>query len=137
MKLIPLLLILPLLAFSEPEPQNAMASLSDQFMEQVQGEKYSDAFDLLKPYWPLEENNYNNLIDQTVEQMGGIKGNFGAVTGTDFVRAETIGSSYLRFIYLQKFEKSALRWRITFYNPSGNWLVHGVSWDDSVDSLFK
>jgi len=76
-------------------------------------------------------------VEKTADQMGSIKSGFGEVTGTDFVRLETIGSSYLRFIYLQKFEKSALRWIITFYNPAGKWLVHGVAWDSSVDSLFE
>jgi len=114
-----------------------MAVLSDQFMEFVKLEKYPEAFESLKPHWPLEEANFKALVDSTVTQMKVQKKTFGAVTGTEFIRAEKIGNSFLRLTYLQKFEKSAFRWRITFYNSSDKWLVNAVSWDHSLDPLFE
>jgi len=131
------LFLCPLLANAQQDSLKAMAVLSDQFMEFVKLEKYPEAFESLKPHWPLEEANFKALVDSTVTQMNAHKKTFGAVTGTEFIRAEKIGNSFLRLTYLQKFEKSAFRWRITFYNSSDKWLVNAVSWDHSLDPLFE
>ncbi len=131
------LFLTPLLATAQQDPMKAMAVLADQFMEFVKSEKYPEAFESFRPHWPLKDAEFKAMIDTTVTQMNTHKNTLGAVTGTEFIRAEKIGNSFLRLTYLQKFEHSAFRWRITFYNASDKWLVNAVSWDHSLDSLYE
>ncbi|MEM0967435.1 MAG: hypothetical protein AAGJ81_14910 [Verrucomicrobiota bacterium] len=132
-----ILLFIPIFAYAQEDSEKAVVQLSDQFMGLVKAEEYTKAFALLQPLWPIEESTYKNLVEQTNEQMGSVKNRFGAIVGTEYIRTEKVGDSLLRLIYLQKFEKSSLRWSITFYNPSGEWLVNSVSWDDKVGTLFE
>jgi hypothetical protein len=63
---------------------------------------------------------------------------FGKPLGeVEFVREEFVGNSLLRLIYLEKFERNAIVWRLTYYRPNGQWFLHTLSWDDKPQDLFE
>jgi len=130
------LLLFPLSSFAGFATKAEVGEVSDEFMTLVEAEKYNEAFALLKPDWPVAEEDYQTLKTMTAEQMVVVKNGFGAVTGAEWIRTEEIGESYIRLTYLQKFEKHALKWVLVYYNPADEWLVNQVSWDDNIDTLF-
>jgi hypothetical protein len=50
---------------------------------------------------------------------------------------ERIGTSFVKFIYLERYERSALVWSITFYRDQDGWKVSMVDWGGDVRPLFQ
>ena len=111
--------------------------LAETVMQQIVSGQSIQAFDTLKQYWPLDNLQIKNLGETTAEQIGMLEDQIGKLKGYEFVESETLGS----FGYLEKFvikyEQSALRLYIIFYNGGNGWMVNSVFWDDSWDVFFK
>jgi len=123
--------------FGALDSREDVDALTSDFMKLVAVEKYTEAFQLLEPHWPLSKADFESLIGKTSDQMGTVKREFGAVTGIELVRTETAGDALLRHSILQKFEKHGLRWLGTYYKPGGTWMVNSVVWDDSIEKLLE
>lgn len=111
--------------------------IANNMMNLVAEEQYNEAFSSVKGYWPIPEEEVTNLAILTKNQLLSTKGRFGDVIETEFIRSDKIGKSYIRYIYIQKFEKHATRWQIVFYKPKESWLVNSVIWDDQTHELFN
>lgn len=111
--------------------------LADQTMGFVRQEKFADAYAVVKPFWPLPAIEIDGLANQMNTQWPMIQQRFGKSIGTEFVKESRAGESFLRYTYLQKFERHAVRWTFVFYKPADHWLVNAVAWDDGVLQLFE
>lgn len=112
--------------------------LADRAVASAQRENFDDAYGAVKPYWPLAAVEIDGLANQMRTQWPMVQQRYGKSLATEFIKEEKVGDSFVRYIYLQKFERHALRWIFTFYRPAGEgWLVNGVSWDDGVAELFR
>lgn len=99
--------------------------------------KIAESFSLLKPYWPLPQAELDNLSYQTKTQMAMLSKRFGKAIGTDFIRTQKAGNSFLKHTYILKFEKTSIRFICVFYKPQNSWLVNSITWDDKTSLLFK
>jgi hypothetical protein len=61
---------------------------------------------------------------------------YGNSIGSEFIRDIRVGSSLVRYIYLHKFERNALRWRVDWYRAADDWRVVYFNFDDKVQELF-
>lgn len=94
-------------------------------------------FTMLKEYWPIPEAEIENLINQTEMQWTMIDQRFGQPISVEFVREEKIAQSFIKYLFIQKFENHAIRWEIIFYKPQSRWKVNNVKWDDQIKLLFS
>jgi len=115
----------------------AARTLSDQVAARLTEGQSSEAVELFKPYWPMPEEEIDALIKQIENQAIMIYTRFGSVLDVEFVTRQQVSDSLVRFIYLQKHEKHAIRWLFTFYKPRDIWLVNGIYFDDKVSELFE
>ncbi len=99
-------------------------------------EDFDSGYGLLKPYWPIPVVEIDNVINQTKIQWPIVQQRFGKPIGSEFVKEEKAGASFVRLTYLQKFEKHAVRWLFVFYKPKEEWLINTVTFDDQVGRLF-
>lgn len=111
--------------------------LADKAIVLFQQEKLAEGYAVLEPYWPLPEVEIDSLANQTATQWPMVKQRFGASLATEFIAEQKAGSSFVQFIYLQKFERHAMRWIFVFYKPGDRWIVNSFSFDDSVSLLFN
>jgi len=111
--------------------------LADKFMNLVGKGSYREAFDQVKLHWPLPAPEIDNMAYQTETQLKMVTERFGKLLGQEFIQSNSIGKSYLRYIYIQKFENHATRWMVVFYRPSKEWKVNAINWDDQTHELFK
>lgn len=111
-------------------------SFAKEVMSLVGKENYEQAFDILGQHWPLPEEELANFARLTQSQMEGVSERFGKVLGSELVREDKIGESFIRYIFIQKCENHATRWMIVFYRPQEEWVVNSVKWDDSTEVLF-
>ncbi|MDQ7058044.1 MAG: hypothetical protein Q9N62_06225 [Ghiorsea sp.] len=95
------------------------------------------SFETLKPYWPLPEEELDNLAYQTASQLKMVSSRFGKILGADFVSTKTAGESFVQHTYVIKFEKHAVRYKCTFYKPKNTWIVNAIFWDDKIAPLFE
>ena len=111
-------------------------ALADQAMKLVQQEKLVEAYAVVKAFWPAPAVEIDGLANQTNTQWPMIQQRFGKSTSTEFIEESKVGESFIRYTYLQKFERHAIRWTFVFYKPVSHWLVNSVAWDDGVHELF-
>jgi kynurenine formamidase len=118
------------------EPQETLV-LCENSVSLLSHGQVSETFDLLKPYWPLPEAEMDNLSYQTKSQLDMVSKRFGKAIGTDFIRTQKAGNSFLKHTYILKYEKTAIRYICIFYKPKKTWLVNSITWDDKTVLLFE
>ena len=92
---------------------------------------------LLKDYWPLPGSEIENLINQTEMQWTMVEKRFGQPIAVEFVREEKVADSFVKYLFIQKFEHHAIRWVLIFYKPRDVWKVNNIEWDDQINLLFS
>ncbi|MDT0603097.1 hypothetical protein [Thalassotalea castellviae] len=111
--------------------------LSDKMIQHFYKKEFQKGIDLAKPYWPLAPVELDNLVNTIKGQWPVVDQRFGEATGTDFIKTEKIGSSFIRYYYLHKFNNHAIYWQITFYKPKNEWKVNNLMYLDTLDPLYE
>ena len=55
----------------------------------------------------------------------------------EFAGTLRLGGSFVRRVYVQKYEKHAIAWVFTFYRPGEKWLVNSVRFTDQLDGFYE
>lgn len=92
---------------------------------------------VVKPYWPFPEDELEALAAQTSQQRNMLANRLGKSLGFALVRRETAAETFLRLIYVEKFENTGLRWMFTFYKVKDVWKFNSFTWDEEVAKLFS
>ena len=109
----------------------------EAFLDRIEAGNYDAAFQVLRPFFPVSDARFDKLSQETRRQHGLAELQFGAPVGRVFLSAETVRDSLLRFRFLEKFEWDAMYWDFVFYRPEHGWMLHGVGFDDEVQTVFK
>jgi len=112
-------------------------ALADAFMKLVVQDKISDAFELIRPQWPIPQSELNTLAEKTEQQRKTIASRFGDVLGSAFVREEKVSDFLVRYTYVEKRDVHMIRWIFIFYRPGPVWKVNAIKWDDDSGALFN
>lgn len=84
-----------------------------------------------------EEQKLKNL-QKVAESRGLLRGAIGpGEDRIEFVKAQTIGDSFVRLIYLEHHVGSAVVWRFVFYRPRNEWRMINMTWDGNLEPLFQ
>jgi len=92
---------------------------------------------VVKPYWPFPEDELEALVAQTAQQRGLLATRLGKSVGFTLVRREGVADTFLRLVYVERFEHTGLRWTFTFYKVNNVWKFNGFTWDDEIAKLFN
>lgn len=99
--------------------------------------KVSESIDLMRPYWPLSENEIDILEKKTVRSLNIVQQRFGNAIGNVKIKTEKIKDIALRLTYLVRYDIYALRLKFTFYKNKNGWLITTFEWDDDYTEEFK
>lgn len=110
--------------------------LTDQVMAKVTAGDFLGGFNVMKPYLIIPDSEFNVMCEQAKSQLPVIQSRFGTSVGSEFISERMIGKSLLQIVHIQKFEKHAMRWRFTFYNPKGKWILNTFNFDENIQALF-
>lgn len=99
--------------------------------------KINEAFIKIKTYWPLPENEIDNLESKTIQSMNLVAERFGNSEEIVKVSEQNIKETAFREIYLVKYENTALRLIFTYYKNNNGWIINAFKWDDSFTDEFK
>lgn len=125
---------------TESEPlKNVRATkkLAQNVVSMVENGFVEEAFKQLKQNWPLAPGEVEDLMAHTLEQRKVVIERFGKSLGVEFIRTEEVGTSLVRHVFIEKFERHALRWQLSFYKPSDVWVVNSVYWDDKISEFYN
>ena len=119
-------------------PSKAAAhALADRMIGTATREGLGPAIDVVKPHWPLDPAELDGLKSQYGPMWTMVLGRFGRPLGHELVRTEVIGTRFVRYVFLQRFEKHAVRWQVGFYDPGTGWVFNSFKFDDQLDALFE
>lgn len=135
MKKLALLIFLSITAYACAEDDKP-AEISSVFMQNVEDGEYTAAFNYASLYWPLPKPEIDALAYQTQNQLSMIAGRYGKITGTELIKTNKLGESWVRYTYLQKFENHSIAWNLVFYKPEDTWKVNAIIFNDQIHLLF-
>jgi hypothetical protein len=92
---------------------------------------------IVKPYWPFPEDELETLVAQTAQQRNLLANRLGKSVGFTLVRREVAADTFLRLVYVERFENTGLRWMFTFYKVRDTWKFNGFAWDEEIAKLFS
>lgn len=111
--------------------------ICEMFMLKLVNSGVQEAFDELRPYFALEKEEIDMIQIQTYQQMEAIRPRYGEVVGYTLLKEEILGDTVLKYTYLQKFERHAIRWLFFFYKPGNTWIFNEFYVDDKLRELFE
>ena len=112
-------------------------ALTNRMMDTAMEQSPDAVFSQLKPHWPLDAAEIDALAGTAKMQWQMVATRFGQPLGYELVSTERIGGSFVRYVYLQKFDKHALRWVFSYYRPKDIWLANTFKFDDQLESLYR
>jgi hypothetical protein len=115
----------------------AAKQISQQVAQDFKENKISEAFNRIRKYWPLPENEINILETQTVSSLNLISDRYGRAESIVKVREEGIKDTGIRETYLLKFENTAIRIIFTYYKNNSGWIINSFKWDSDFDEEFR
>ena len=112
-------------------------ALSEEVTANFKDFEFSKAFNGLRKYWPLPDNEIDNIEQQSLKYLNLIKDRFGKTLRYKKIKNETISDIAVRETYLIQFEYTAVRVIFTYYKNDNGWLVNAFKWDDQFTQEFK
>lgn len=116
---------------------DAARQISLQVSQDFKNNKIAEAFNLIRQYWPLPENEINTLESQTVSSLNLISDRYGKAESIIKVSEQGIKDTGLRETYLLKYENTAIRIIFTYYKNSRGWIINSFKWDSDFDEEFR
>ncbi|SMO34170.1 hypothetical protein SAMN06265220_101140 [Flavobacterium nitrogenifigens] len=111
--------------------------ISKEVAQLFKENKINEAFIKIKTYWPLPENEIDNLESKTIQSLNLVAERFGKSEQIVKVSEQNIKETAFRETYLVKYETTALRLIFTYYKNNNGWVINGFKWDDSFTEEFK
>lgn len=111
--------------------------ISKEVAQLFKENKINEAFIKIKTYWPLPENEIDNLESKTIQSLNLVAERFGKSEQILKVSEQNIKETAFRETYLVKYETTALRLIFTYYKNNNGWVINGFKWDDSFTEEFK
>jgi hypothetical protein len=100
-------------------------------------QKFEDGVNIIKPYWPQDPASIDVLAAQAKQQWTIISETYGKKIDIEFIRTESIGKSVVKYVYIAKLEKYALRFETILYHSTNGWIIISFSYDDKLSELFN
>jgi len=110
---------------------------SDLLVDHFIKKEFSTGLNKAKQYWPIPTVEIDGLANKISQQWPIVDKRFGKAISKEFVKTQRIGESFLRHIYLHKFENHSIYWQIDFYKPRNSWKINTILFLDSLDSLYE
>ena len=119
-----------------PKTKQEIIAVCNKFMDTFQKGRYSEAFDLMKPYTVIEDYKLDTLAKTAKAQMISVNKVYGKTLGFELVSEKVASPSLLRVAYILKFEQSVLKFRFILYNNEIGWTIIKFKYDEEIDDLF-
>ncbi|MCZ2344168.1 MAG: hypothetical protein LC104_20590 [Bacteroidales bacterium] len=123
-------------------PAQPARQLADQAMHHVKHGDLDAAYATLIPHltWPQGVEHLLSARDQAKKMREALSRNDAPMGEIEFLTRETVGHSLERYVYLEKWERTAMVWKFTFYRGREGWTLYAVDWSNTapvIQQLFE
>jgi hypothetical protein len=123
-------------------PADPARQLADKAMNQVKHSDIDAAYATLIPHltWPQGVEHLLSARDQAKKMRDALSRNDSPMGEVEFLAREAVGHSLVRYVYLEKWERTAMVWKFTFYRAREGWTLYAVDWSNTapvIQSLFE
>lgn len=96
------------------------------------------AYTALKIYSVLPAAEINTGLQQTQAQRANdaFAARYGQTVGQELISKRKLGSSMLRYAYIEKTERQPLPWVFHFYESPKGWVLSEFGWDGNAAALY-
>lgn len=120
------------------ESTSAAQRIADEILKPLAAGDITAMFAALRPRLEASEAEFAALENMLNGQRQIMASKCGKPIGQiELIKTHTAGQSFVRFTYVEKWERSALVWRLTFYRANDAWHLSDLAWDDKRQSLFE
>jgi hypothetical protein len=109
---------------------------TDTVMGNVGTGKYENAWKQMKPLAIVPAAEFDAFAAQFASQLPNLAPRYGNPTGFEYIRDQQVGTALLRFQYIAKYERSAMRWIFVFYRTEAGWVLSDFKFDGNISALF-
>ena len=109
----------------------------DKAMNAVATTGLSAGLRTIKEYSVVPTAEFDAMLGQAELQFPAISQRFGRCIGTEFIREEKAGEFLRQFVYIQRFEKHAMRWAFLLYRGADGWSINTFTFDDKLVNIFQ
>jgi len=113
-----------------------MKKLTDQIMNEVSTGDFEGGLKAIKQQTAIPSAEFGAMVGQATMQYPVATSRFGKSMGQEFIREDRVGQSLARLLYIQRFEKHAMRWIFYLYRGIDGWAINGFMFDDRTSELF-
>jgi len=110
---------------------------ADKLVSKFIKNDFKNPLNSAKPYWPMPAVEIDGMLNQITQQWPLVKQRFGKAVGKELVQTKRIGKSFIRYVYLHKFENHSIYWQIDFYKPRNEWKINSLVFLDTLSKLYE
>ena len=122
---------------NHPANKSEIMVVCGKFMEMLKNEKYSEAFDLLKPFSIIYNAQLDTLAKTTSDQMKSAITAYGKVDSFELVSSKDIKGIVIQLVYLLQFQRSPLKFIFYLYNNGSGWTIIHIKYNEDYEGLFS
>jgi hypothetical protein len=115
----------------------AMKKFTDDFMEKVGKGDLTAAFDFLRPYVNMNNVDFDNAVNGSMQQRQKFALQYGPPMGHEFIRQRKVGEVLYRLQYIEIAKKQAVVWSFYFLKSGDTWRLDEFDWKDRLEVLFE
>lgn len=120
---------------AELKDADAAVKLAEQVMQKVSAGEIRAGRDLIKPYTIVPESELETWATKVEQMQPMAQARYGQPLGYELLRNDTIGTSLVRLVYLQRNEKHPLVWTFVFYRNDKGWTVNSFAFSDELTDI--
>lgn len=110
--------------------------LTDSFLTAMVTGRTYEAFGLIRNVVPDSETIVEGWRASTDQLLNLVRQDYGRPIEHELLDSKKLGTSYVRYDYLLKFEYSALWCRVIYYRGRNTWIPVFLNFDRDLDPLF-
>ena len=114
----------------------AARDFTNKIMTRIATGDIEGGLKMMKPYTIVPAAEFDAAVGQAALQLPAIAQRFGKSLSQESISESKVGESLVRLVYLQKFERHAMRWRFYLYKGSAGWVINTFNFDDRIHELF-
>jgi hypothetical protein len=116
-----------------PEPRQ----ISDEAMASVAADDMKGLFKVIARHMPMKPDELDAIRVKMVDMREALPGKVGKVLGYAFISECRKSDILVRYTYVEKREKSVVRWQFLFYKPRSTWQMLFFYMDEDLGALFQ
>jgi len=117
---------------SAPKP----LQISEEAMKFVAVDDMKGLFKLIAKHMPMKADELEAIRTKMVDMRKALPGKVGKILGYAFVSECRKSDVLVRYTFVEKREKSVVRWQFLFYRPRNTWQMLSFFMDEDMNALF-